>query len=509
MQWALMSVTDKTGIVELARWVSAQGLGILASGGTVRHLREAGVEARPIEELTGFGDLLGGRVKTLHPLIYAGLLARPGEKDQAERERLGAPDIVLVAVNLYPFEAALAEHGGFGPALVEEIDIGGVSLLRAAAKNFERILVLSDPAQYPRAMERPLDAWAPEERRALAAAALQRTAYYDWVISQAMGGLPDPGSAPVWLVGGRREGELRYGENPHQRAGFYRWPVRRGLAAMVQHQGKALSYNNLADADTAWSLAGMLPADRPAAVAVKHQNPCGVAVADSPAEAFRRARDADPVSIFGGIVAFNRPVDEDTARLLADLFLEVVIAPGYSPEARAVLARKTNLRLLDAGRMPEPPSDPQVRSVAGGLLVQEPDRFLVARESFRHQGGPVIDPGDRIWADADLAWRVVQACKSNAIVLVRDGSTVGIGAGQTNRIDAARQAVERAGERARGAVLASDAFFPFGDVMQVAAAAGVRLAVEPGGSVRDRESVEVAESSGVSLYFTDERHFRH
>lgn len=513
MRWAIVSVWDKTGLEDLGRWLAAQGIGMLASGGTYRALREVGLEATAIESLTGFESLLGGRVKTLHPRIHAGILARPEEA--AEREAVGAPEVVLVAVNLYPFEQAWRQAAVPEAVPVEEIDIGGVALIRAAAKNFAHVAVVTDPAQYREITRQPLDALSLAERRTLAARAFQHTAYYDWVIAQAFRGGIDgwweadsaDQAPPLWLVGGRRGLALRYGENPHQRAAFYPFPRAGGFAAAELLQGKALSYNNLLDAEVAWTLAAALA--EPCAVAVKHQTPCGAAVAQDVVTAFAKARAADPVSIFGGIVAVNRPLSEALARQLTDLFLEVVLAPAVDPAARPVLARKPNLRVLTLP--PEEAGVPrfEVRRILGGLLVQDKDRFQVPAEAFRRVAGPPLAGDAGVARDIELAWRVVAAVRSNAIVVVREGQTVGIGGGQTNRIDAARWALDRAGEAARGAVLASDAFFPFADVMELAKERGVRVVVQPGGSIRDRESIAVAEQAGITLLFTGERHFRH
>ncbi|MDA8195266.1 MAG: bifunctional phosphoribosylaminoimidazolecarboxamide formyltransferase/IMP cyclohydrolase [Thermaerobacter sp.] len=502
--WALLSVSDKTGLEQLAEWLLEQGIGLLASGGTYRYLREKGMAARPLEDLTGFSEMLGGRVKTLHPRIYGGLLSRETPEDQRDRHVMDAPLIDLVVVNLYPFAARL--NTGAGEAdLVEEIDIGGVSLIRAAAKNFERMTVLVDPGQYAAFMERPLAEHTRMDRLAWARIGFLHVAHYDALIAGAMsewsGG---PALTDPFVLAGAAWGELRYGENPHQPAAFYARPGGRGFAGAVLHQGKRLSYNNYADADTAWGLVKSF--GDPAAVAVKHQNPCGVGLAEELADAYQKAHDADPVSIYGGIVALNQEVDAATATLLTATFLEVVVAPGYTAEALAVFSRKKNLRVLTMPKESGQPLD--IRAVDGGFLAQVRDRQGVELEAFRHVGGPAAD-----WSawrrDADLAWRTVAAVKSNAIVVARNGATAGIGGGQTNRIDAAKQALERAGERTRGAVLASDAYFPFGDVMDEAQRWGIGLVLQPGGSVRDQESIDRANQYGIALYFSGERHFRH
>lgn len=524
---ALLSVSDKRGIVELGRGLAEMGVELLSTGGTARALEAAGVAVRRVEEVTGWGEMLQGRVKTLHPAVHAALLARRGvEADLEELRRAGVEPIDLVAVNLYPFLRQPSP---------EQIDIGGPAMLRAAAKNWSSVIVLSDPSQYGPVLE-ALSASGdlePERRRSLAAAAFRHVAVYDaavaaWLEPPAEGEWPE--ELPFGL---RRRAVLRYGENPHQRAALYvevrprsgaegegEPGARAGeagaprpapsLAEAEPLQGKPLSYNNLQDAQAAWRLVRDLdPHGLPAAAAVKHATPCGVALGGSLAEAFARARDADPVSIFGGVVALNRPVDAETARELAELFLEVVVAPGYLPEALERLRAKRNLRLLALDPRGPVAAPLELRPVAGGLLVQEADLAPADPAAWRLAAGPGLPPGSPLLADLEFAWRVVRHARSNAIVVAREGRTLGIGAGQVNRIDAARQALERAGTAARGAVLASDGFFPFGDVAEAAARAGVAAIVEPGGSVRDEESIRACEAAGVSLYFTGVRHFRH
>lgn len=502
-QWALISVSDKTGLEQLAQWLIGQGIGILASGGTAAALRAADIAVTELETLTGFDELLGGRVKTLHPRIYAGILSSESERDRSDRLSVEAPLISAVVVNLYPFERRLEEGAGLG-ALVESIDIGGVSLIRAAAKNFSRVVVVTDPAQYPEWMQKPVASQNEADRLHWAVRAFEHMAFYDAVIAR---GLSESSGETTWgeyfTLAGKKSGALRYGENPHQRAARYTLPHASGIAQAEMLQGKELSYNNLADADTAWRLASRLPGC--GVVALKHQSPCGVALDTTVEQAYRRARDADPVSIFGGIVAANRPIDEAAAQEMGDIFLEVVAAPDFTPGALQVFSRKKNLRVLKVA----PPSGEatEIRRIGGGFLVQEADRMIAAADTFRHVGGPRLPEGclDDVW----LAWLTVAEVKSNAIVVVKDGRTLGIGGGQTNRIDAARQALERAKDAVRGAVLASDAFFPFGDVMEEAAKHGIAVVVEPGGSLRDQESIAVAEREGITLLFTGERHFRH
>lgn len=507
-QWAILSVSDKTGLSELAQGFLSQGIKLLASGGTYRFLRNQGIEVSALEDLTGFTEILGGRVKTLHPKIYAGILSRETPEDAKDRESIGSPAIVAVVVNLYPFETRWQEGAG-KEQLVEEIDIGGVSLIRAAAKNYMRTLVLVDPRQYHEALQLPLAEMSPSDRLKRAQEAFSHVAYYDTMIANCLNQWTDPPLKPVaqelFTLSGRRWGELRYGENPHQVAAFYATPGQAGFQNATVHQGKALSYNNLADADTAWRLASSLPA--PNAVAVKHQTPSGVGMGNTLEEAYLKAYEADPVSIFGGIVAVKGTVDEKLAQHLTSIFLEVVIAQDYTQEALSILAAKKNLRVL-AMPFQLPSYAEEVRTVSGGFLVQQRDVVTLPFENLKHAGGPEADLS-RWKTDLTLAWTTVGFVKSNAIVVVKDTMTVGIGGGHTNRIDAARQALEQAKEQARGAVLASDAYFPFGDVMTEAAKYHIGLVIEPGGSIRDKESIEVANLHEIPLYFTGERHFRH
>jgi phosphoribosylaminoimidazolecarboxamide formyltransferase/IMP cyclohydrolase len=500
---ALVSVSDKTGLVELCRDLAARGVEIWATGGTGAALKDAGLAVTDLSTLTGFDSLLGGRVKTLHPAVHAGLLARPTADDLDELETRGLLPFDVLVVNLYPFRRAWLD-GADEARLVEEIDIGGVALLRAAAKNFARVTVLSDPAQYEEARRRGPAGWDEAYRRRLAAYAWRLVAAYDADIAEVFTSWTGERFPERLTLTGDRVGALRYGENPHQAGQLYARPGRSGLAGARVWQGKPLSYNNWLDADAAWRLAWDLPG--PGAVAVKHQMPCGAALSPTAPMAFRRVREADPVSIFGGIVAFNLPVDEEAAELLTELFLEVVVAPAYAPDALARLRAKPGLRVLEADA---PGADGALtgRFLTGAVLVQDEDRRLAPLEEWAWQAGPP-DALERRRDDVELAWRVAQHARSNAVVLVQDGATVGIGQGQTNRIDAVRHAIRLAGERARGAVMASDAFF-FPDTVEALAEAGVALAVSPGGSVRDASVVEQAGRLGLGLWFTGERHFRH
>ncbi|HET6585795.1 MAG TPA: bifunctional phosphoribosylaminoimidazolecarboxamide formyltransferase/IMP cyclohydrolase [Nannocystaceae bacterium] len=521
---ALVSVSDKTGLEVLARMLVDARMEVLSTGGTASALVEQGVAVVPVAEYTGAPAILGGRVKTLHPKIHGGILAKPTAEHEAELARHAIPAIDLVVVNLYPFRRTIADPTCTFADAIENIDIGGPTMVRAAAKNWERVTVVVDPADYAVLAEAvAAHGGVPAElRRALARKAFAHTASYDAAIAEYLAGFADDGTpAPALdvpgfaLVGGARRGELRYGENPHQPAAFMpgRGPHDApGLDAAEQLQGKPLSYNNLLDADAALGLVRELGELGPAAVVVKHATPCGVAVGasqDPIAEVAARALAADAESAFGGIVALSRTCDGPTAAALAGTFLEVVLAPAFTDEARAALAKKTNLRLLVVPAIDRVPATAplRVRSIAGGLLVQREDRRVVALRDAELVTGGALPPA--LSRELEIAWRTVVHVRSNAIVLTKDGTTVGIGGGQTSRVEAVRQALARAGERARGSVLASDAFFPFRDSIDAAAAAGVVAIVQPGGSVRDEESIAAAKEHGLVLLFTRERHFRH
>ena len=509
---ALVSVFDKRGLDRLAAALAAAGVEVVSTGSTAAALEGHGLAVTRVEELTGFPELLDGRVKTLHPRVHAGLLAdrsQPGH--QAELDEAGIAPFDLVVVNLYPFQETVADPG-VDPALaIERIDIGGPAMVRAAAKNHAWVTVICDPADYPLA-ETALAAGGttPSERRALAAKAFARTAAYDTAVATWMGQAADPGSVfPERLgVSGRLRQPLRYGENPHQGAAFYAadgpagpW----GLGAARQVAGKELSYNNLLDADAALALAAE-HGGRPFATVVKHTNPCGAAFGATLEEAYAGALEGDPVSAFGGVVGLSRPLDAATAKRIAGIFTEVVVAPGFDDEALAVLAGKPSLRLVQVD-----PARPAgwlgVRSVAGGLLAQEPDPGADDPAGWDLQTGD--PPGPELLADLALAWSVAAHVKSNAIVLARDGRIVGVGAGQQSRVDSVRIAVSKAGERARGAAAGSDAFFPFPDGVEALAAAGVLAVAQPGGSVRDPEVTQAAAAAGMAMLHTGRRHFRH
>ena len=513
---ALVSVFDKSGLERLAAALARAGVELVATGQTAAALEDLGVAVSRVEAVTGAPELLDGRVKTLHPRIHAGLLAdRRRPEHLAQLERQGIAPFDLVVCNLYPFEEAVADPAVDPELAVERIDVGGPSMVRAAAKNFASVAVVCDPADYP-LVDAALAAGGTTlaQRRELAAKAFARTAAYDAAVAawldpaRAAPTGPAPGEAaafpPVLALQGRRARRLRYGENPHQPAAFYAtgaW----GLATAEQLAGKELSYNNLLDADAALALAAEFAAV-PFAVIVKHTNPCGAAAGETLAAAYAAALDGDPVSAFGGVVALTRPLDGPTARRLAEVFTEVVAAPGFDPEALAALAGKPSLRLLrvDPAR---PAGALAVRSVAGGLLAQAADPGGDDPAGWTLVSGRAPDPATL--AELRLAWTVAAHLRSNAIALVRDGRLVGAGAGQMSRVDAVRLAVAKAGERAGGAVAGSVAFFPFPDGIQALAAAGVRAVAQPGGSVRDAEVTAAAAAAGLTMLHTGRRHFRH
>lgn len=505
---ALLSVSDKSGVVDLARALAQRGWELLSTGGTYAALREAGVAARQVSDLTGFPEMLDGRVKTLHPAIHGGILARRATSHMDELAAQGFAPIDLVCVNLYPFRETVA-RGAPDPEVIENIDIGGPALIRSAAKNHADVLVLVDPADYALALQ---DAVSAEERRYLAAKAYRHTSEYDAAIEAYLSGASDrlPTELPEHLtLGLTRVARVRYGENPHQPAAIYRWGAAQGPVIDAELLGgKPMSFNNYADADAAWSLCQSLAEVEMGAVcvAVKHGNPCGAAVAPDAAAAWERARDADTLSVFGGVVALSAPVDLAAAQRLKGTFLEVLIAPAVTPEAAEWLAaKKPDLRVLVAG--PQRVSRLDVRPLSGGFAVQERD--LRAWADLKPKVVTEAAPSDTQWQDLRFAWGVVKGARSNAVSLCKGGVTVGLGAGAVSRIWAAERAVQNAGERARGAVLASEAFFPFDDVVRLAAAAGVSAIVQPGGAKRDPEVIAACNELGLSMVFTGSRHFRH
>jgi phosphoribosylaminoimidazolecarboxamide formyltransferase/IMP cyclohydrolase len=521
---AVLSVSDKAGIVDLGRALAARNVELVSTGGTAKALQEAGLGVVNVSDVTGFPEMMDGRVKTLHPAVHAGILARRHRPDDmAALDRQGIRPVDLVVVNLYPFARAASRPETPFDDLVEEIDIGGPSLLRAAAKNFRDVLVVVDPADYPAVIEqldRP-DGPALAFRFELMRKAFAHTAAYDRTIATTMGAVEvaggsmtrGPMAAEPDVHGPRKT--LRYGENPHQRAFWQMNPEDSGRAWTV-HQGKELSYTNLLDLDAAARIA--LEFSEPAGVVIKHTNPCGVATGGTAAEAYVRAREADPVSAFGGIVAINRPLDRETAAALTSTFIEAVIAPSLEDEARSILAAKANLRVVTATyeKLGEslPGSSHEMRTFLGGILLQERDQVVEAREPWPQGDYPKVvtkrAPTAGEWTALRFAWRVCAHVKSNTVIFTGADRTLAIGAGQMSRVDAVNVAVMKAAAGAlKGSAAASDAFFPFRDGLDALAAAGATAVVQPGGSVRDAEVVAAADEHGLAMVFTGKRHFRH
>lgn len=521
---ALLSVSDKTGLVELGQDLAARGVELVSTGGTAKTLRDAGLAVQDISDLTGFPEMMDGRVKTLHPKVHGGLLAvrdNPEHVAAMEEHEIGAID--LVVVNLYPFEATVAK-GASRDEIIENIDIGGPSMVRSAAKNHAFVAIVTDPADYAELTEQLAandGATTLAFRKRLAARAYAATAAYDGMISQWFAFADQGEQFPEMLaVNGRRAETLRYGENPHQQAALYLpvGPHIRGIAQAEQLQGKELSYNNYNDADAALELAAEFRGQDPAVVIVKHANPCGVAQSSILLEAWRGALQCDDVSAFGGIVAVNVPLDGPTAEAICEIFTEVVVAPAADDAARAAFARKKNLRLLVTSDLPDPRRGGlNVKPITGGLLVQSRDNGAISAADLK-----VVTkraPSEQELKDCLFAWTVARHVKSNAIVYARDGITAGIGAGQMNRRDSSRIAAMKAAEaaekfgwaqsRAVGSAVASDAFFPFADGLLAAAEAGATAVIQPGGSVRDDEVIAAADAAGLAMVFTGMRHFRH
>ncbi|MBW0118994.1 bifunctional phosphoribosylaminoimidazolecarboxamide formyltransferase/IMP cyclohydrolase [Pseudonocardia abyssalis] len=510
---ALISVYDKAGLLELATGLHALGVEIVSTGSTAQRIADAGVPVTPVEQLTGFPECLDGRVKTLHPRVHAGLLADTRKPEHlAQLTELGIAPFDLLVSNLYPFTETVAS--GATPAeCVEQIDIGGPAMVRASAKNHDSVAVVVDPSRYEWVLEQLKDGgFSLEDRRFLAADAFRHTATYDVAVASWMGNVlapdPDGGIFPSWVgASWERAATLRYGENPHQAAALY-VSGGPGLAAAEQLHGKEMSYNNFVDADAAWRAAHD-HGDVPTVAVIKHANPCGIAVGADVAEAHRKAHATDPTSAFGGVIAANVEVTVEMAEQVAEIFTEVVLAPSYADGAVEVLTRKKNVRVL---RLPAAPSrtGAELRPITGGLLLQQRDALDAPGDdpaSWTLACGDAASP--EVLADLAFAWRACRSVKSNAILLAAGGAAVGVGMGQVNRVDAARLAVTRAGDRARGSVAASDAFFPFPDGLEVLLEAGVRAVVQPGGSVRDPEVTAAAEAAGVTLYLTGTRHFAH
>jgi phosphoribosylaminoimidazolecarboxamide formyltransferase/IMP cyclohydrolase len=512
IQRALLSVSDKRGIVDFARGLTELGVEIVSTGGTAAALQEAGLEVRPIDDFTGFPEIMDGRVKTLHPKLYAGLLAvRDNEQHLAQAEEQNIEFVDLVCVNLYPFERTAAKRGVSEAEVIENIDIGGPTMLRAAAKNHAYAAVVVKPESYDAILEELRDAGGTlsmPTRESLAAEAFAYTARYDTAIARWFAEKSED-FPPLMIRAYEKVVDLPYGENPHQRAAFYGQVGTRMnvLSQVKQHHGKQISYNNILDLDSARAM--VRDFEVPACAIVKHNNPCGVALGATAQQAYEQAFACDPMSAYGGIIALNRKVDKATAEKLHQQFIEVLIAPGYDDDALAVLTQKQNIRILeDQERRLPALGEPDIRQVTGGLLVQDRDNSRDERETME-----VVTerrPTEEQWSDLLFAWRVARHVKSNAIVLARGLATVGIGAGQMSRVDSVRLAVEKAQvPDLTGSALASDAFFPFGDSPGPAIEAGVTAIIQPGGSVRDDDVVAAAEAAGLAMVFTKRRHFRH
>ena len=523
---ALVSVYDKTGLEELARGLHDAGVAIVSTGGSAALIASLGIPVTEVAELTGFPECLEGRVKTLHPRVHAGILADTRKEDHlAQLSELQVEPFELVVVNLYPFADTVAS-GASPDECVEQIDIGGPSMVRAAAKNHPSVAIVTNPAAYGAVLAALSEGgFTLAERKRLAAEAFVHTATYDVHVASWMGNAyadtSDGTGFPAWAgATWNKSAVLRYGENPHQRAALYAngFQPQPGLAQARQLQGKEMSYNNYVDADAAVR-AAYDQGDQPTVAIIKHANPCGIAVGTDIADAHRKAHECDSVSAYGGIIATNRPVTADLARAIAPIFTEVVVAPGFEAEALQILAKKKNLRMLECAAPGV--GGIETRPISGGLLMQARDAIdgVVQDESGEVTGGDDVSAwrlvageaaDEATLADLAFAWRAIRAVKSNAILLAQDGASVGIGMGQVNRVDSCRLAVSRAGEeRARGSVAASDAFFPFADGLQILLDAGVRAVVAPGGSIRDEEIIAAAQAAGVTLYFTGTRHFAH
>lgn len=507
---ALLSVSNKEGIVSLAKQLVELGVEIISTGGTKKALEEAGVPVIGISDVTGFPEILDGRVKTLHPIIHGGLLAiRDNERHQNELREHHITPIDLVVVNLYPFQQTIAKSDVTFAEAIENIDIGGPTMLRAAAKNHQYVTVVVDPADYDTVVQELKEHGdvSAETKLKLAAKVFRHTAAYDAMIAEYLTNKTGEEYPESLTITFEKKQSLRYGENPHQTAAFYKKPLGSSfsIAKAIQLHGKELSYNNINDANAALQIVKEFA--EPAAVAVKHMNPCGVGTGATIYEAFTKAYEADPTSIFGGIIALNREVDKETAEKMHQIFLEIVIAPSFSKEALDILTQKKNIRLLTVDFAAPNTKEKLLVSVQGGLLVQEADTHTLDEAEMK-----VVtkrEPTEQEWEALRFAWKVVKHVKSNAIVLAKDGMTIGVGAGQMNRVGAAKIAIEQAREKAKGAVLASDAFFPMDDTVEEAAKAGITAIIQPGGSIRDADSIKKADEYGIAMVFTGIRHFKH
>ncbi|WP_096187011.1 bifunctional phosphoribosylaminoimidazolecarboxamide formyltransferase/IMP cyclohydrolase [Evansella halocellulosilytica] len=508
---ALVSVSDKTGIIPFVQSLEELGIEVISTGGTKRALQEAGINVIGIEEVTGFPEIMDGRVKTLHPNIHGGLLAvRDNEAHLAALKEQGIGLIDFVIVNLYPFQETIEKKDTTFNDAIENIDIGGPSMIRAAAKNHKDVAIIVDASDYDGVLEElkeNVGELSGERKRKLAAKAFRHTASYDALIAEYLTNQTGEEAPEKLTVTYNLKQMLRYGENPHQQAAFYERPLGNpaSIANATQLHGKELSYNNINDADAA--LAVVRDFKEPAVAAIKHMNPCGVGIGDNIFEAYTKAYEADSVSIFGGIVASNRAIDGITAAKMKEIFLEIIIAPDFSEEALAILTEKKNLRLLKVDFTHNEPSEQRITTVSGGALMQETD--TLSFEDVSVTNPTKRKPSEDEWKQLKMAWKVVKHVKSNAIVLGKSDCTIGIGAGQMNRVGAAKIAIEQAGDAVQGSVLASDAFFPMNDTVEAAAKAGITAIIQPGGSKRDQESIDKADEYGIAMVFTGVRHFKH
>ncbi len=510
---ALLSVSDKTGLVEFAKGLVERGFEIVSTGGTYKTLTDAGIEAIYIQDVTGFPEILDGRVKTLHPNIHGGILARRNEVHLGQLKNLGIVPIDLVAVNLYPFKATVEQKGVTLAEAIEKIDIGGPSMVRSAAKNHESVIIVVNPANYPAILEKLAAGEVDGDfRQKLAFEAFSHTAAYDAAISSYLGSLEKEAPeefADDLIIAAEKVSELRYGENPHQHAAFYRSlrAPQGTIGAAKQLQGKELSFNNILDADAAFKIA-MEFREFPACSIIKHNNPCGVALGETQEEAFSRALEADTISAFGGIIGFNQAVTKAAAQLIVKSFFEAVIAPEFEADALEVFTAKKNLRILETGYpLKREPFPYEIKKVGGGFLLQDSDCRSLTDEDLKLASGKEYDL--ETLSEMHFAWRIVKHIKSNAIVVTKDKQVLGVGAGQMNRVGSARIALTQAGEKAKGAVLASDAFFPFKDTVELAAEAGIKAIIQTGGSNNDEEVVQEARAKNIVMVLTGVRHFKH
>ena len=506
---ALISVSNKENIAEFAKGLTDLDYEIISTGGTLSLLTEAGIPARGVEDITGFPEILDGRVKTLHPNVHGGLLAKKSDSSHQQQLKENKIDpIDIVVVNLYPFKQTLTKEGVSDEEIIENIDIGGPTMLRAAAKNFTDVAVVVDPDDYEQVLaslkENKL---GHEQRQTLAAKVFRHTANYDAMIARYFSTQTNEEFPENYTVTYEKVQSLRYGENPHQKAAFYKDPIETSLslASAKQLHGKELSFNNIQDANAALEIVAEY--NDPAVVAVKHMNPCGIGLAENLSDAFKRAYEADPISIFGGIVACNREVDTATAEQLSEIFLEIVMAPSFTKEALDILTKKKNIRLLELDMSNDKEAYVKLTTVKGGVLIQNNDDGEINKEDLSI--ATTREPSEKELADLLFAWKAVKHVKSNAIVLAKDHQTIGIGAGQMNRIGAAEIAIEQVGEKSVGSVLASDAFFPMPDTVEAAAKAGVTAIIQPGGSKRDQDSIDVCNKHGIAMVLTNMRHFKH